>query len=368
MFPHTQVTERLLRWFEEHGRDLPWRKEYKPYEVWVSEIMLQQTQMDRAVEYFTRWMVRFPDVESVAQASEDEILKYWEGLGYYSRARNLHATAQRIVTKGNGRFPNTVTELEGLPGVGPYTARAVASLAFKEPVPAIDANVERVVARLRCLDQPVKHKESQRAIQESARDMVAVLKPGQAREFNQALMEFGALVCSRNPSCEECPLESMCLSRKAGLEHERPIKGKPKEVVRITMATGVLVHHNRLFIQKRLPGDVWAGLWEFPGGVIEDGESQEQALVREFQEETEMDVVPTWRIGTVRYSYTKYRVTMHGFYCALANGREPEPVLSAASRYEWIEFQDMDKWAFPAGHAKLRTIMQEQGPGVETGE
>lgn len=348
--PERAMAEALLDWFAAHRRDLPWRRTYEPYHVWVSEIMLQQTQMERGVAYFTRWLERFPDVASLALAHEDEVLKLWEGLGYYSRARNLHRAARLVHEELGGNLPDTVEGLQTLPGVGPYTARAVASIAFGRDVCVIDANVERVASRLYDIDVPVKSREARRQIEERCQ---ALLPPGRARDFNQALMEFGSLVCApRNPACNACPIRPHCLARTRGVQEARPVTAKAASPIPLTMATGVLVHDGRILAQKRLSDDIWGNLWEFPGGLVEDGETPEQAVIREFMEETALSVNRPVPVGAFRHSYTRYRVTLHAFAVTLLS--DPAALeLRAAQEHRWATWSQLRELAFPAGHRML---------------
>lgn len=357
---HRAMVEALLGWFAREQRDLPWRRTYSPYAVWVSEIMLQQTQMDRAAAYFTRWMQRFPDLQSLAEADPDEALKAWEGLGYYSRVRNMQKAAQILVREHGGIFPQEYAELRALPGVGDYTAGAVLSIAFNRPHPAVDANVERVFARIFDIDTPVKSV----AAADFFRHMAEGLIPeGRAREFNQALMELGALVCSKKPRCEICPVTASCQARRLDIVHERPVPGRRVGYSAVEIITGVLLHRGRVFLQKRLDSGVWAGFWEFPGGRLEPGETPEQGVVREFMEETAFAVTPSRRLGLVRHAYTRYKISMHCFECRLegtaatmqerdSNGF-PVPALSAATEYRWALPDDLKGFVLPAGHRKL---------------
>ncbi len=390
---HEALVQALLDWFAVHMRPLPWRRDYDPYQVWISEIMLQQTQMERGVAYFERWMRQFPTVADVAAAELEEVLKAWEGLGYYSRVRNLHAAAKKIVAVHGGAFPMDTDAIRALPGVGPYTAGAIASIAFNRAVPAVDANVERVFSRLFDIDAPVKST----AAADFIVHMAAGLMPeGRAREWNQALMELGALVCGKKPRCEICPLIRFCRAFALGIAHERPVPGRKVHYSALQIACGVLVHRGRLFIQKRLDSGVWAGFWEFPGGRIEEGESPEEAAVREYCEETEFAVRVIRPLGVVRHAYTRYRIAMHCFLCAIdgkgaeglawaassgkktggnvplsclpaagaqgaaGNGQTgteqggfPAPVLHAATEYRWACMDDLARYTFPAGHRKL---------------
>ena len=237
--------------------------------------MLQQTQMERGVSYFLRWMERFPDLHALAAASEEDVLHAWEGLGYYSRARNLLAAARLVMQEHGGVFPSDPEAIRALPGIGPYTTAAIASIAFNLPVACIDANVERVIARVFDVDSPVKSGPAAARIAELAR---RILPEGEARRHNQAMMELGALVCGKKPRCGQCPLALFCTALHLGIVHERPVPGKKAEITPIEVVTGVLSSHDRVFVQKRLPQGAWGGLWEFPGGRVEPGETPEQAV------------------------------------------------------------------------------------------
>ncbi len=348
----------LLDWFHRYQRDLPWRHGYAPYHVWISEIMLQQTQMERVLLYFERWMEMFPDIKTLASAPEDRVLKCWEGLGYYSRARNIIKCAEIILEKHDGKIPANRKELLKLPGIGPYTAGAIASISFNRDVPVVDANVERIFARLFNIDLIPGSPEAKSLHWEKA---TALLPAGQARNFNQALMELGALICRpRNPECSSCPLATSCLALQYDLIPERPVPKKSNRTIAIEMATGVLLHEEKLFIQQRLPDDVWGSLWEFPGGRLEQGEMPEQAVIREFLEETEFKVKLLSKITTTIHHYTRYKVSLHCFLLALAQ-KSPDPVLHAAQNFHWVAFSALDNFAFPAGHRKLISHMKKSG-------
>jgi len=352
-----KLQHNILDWFQEHARDLPWRTTYSPYHVWISEIMLQQTQMDRVVDYFNRWISRFPGIASVASADEEEVLKLWEGLGYYARVRNIMRTARILMTEHSGQIPADYVKLLRLPGIGNYTAGAIMSIAFNKEYPLVDANIERIFARLFNLDNPVKEKNTHSFIWRKARE---ALPQGRPREFNQALMELGALVCiSRNPRCSICPIRNECKAYRLSLVSERPVLQTPPKTIFIEMATGILEHDGRILIQKRKSKGVWANLWEFPGGRLEPGETPEMALVREYLEETELAVDSLQKITTVHHSYMNYRVTLHCYFCSLTDGKF-EPVLHGAQEYRWIEPDELLHYAFPSGHRKLIAHLRKE--------
>ncbi|GAB7023435.1 A/G-specific adenine glycosylase [Salidesulfovibrio brasiliensis] len=347
-------TQALLDWFDANRRDLPWRKGYDPYHVWMSEIMAQQTQMDRVVPYFRRWMERFPDIRALAGADEETVLKLWEGLGYYSRAKNVLKAARLVVENHDGRFPDSLDAIRELPGVGEYTAGAIASIAFNLPEPCIDANVMRVFARMDDLSLAAGTGELKREAERLVRSTMPEDRP---RDFNQALMELGALVCRKKPLCDLCPVQPYCAAHEANVVWDRPLPKAKKGTVRIEMVTGVLVHEGRVLIQKRRPDDVWPGLWEFPGGVMEEGESPEETLVREYREETELSICPEEKITVVRYAYTRFRVTMHCYLCSCPG--DPAPVFHEATEGCFVAPSALSEYAFPSGHRKLLQCMEQ---------
>ena len=342
------LQQQLLDWFADNHRDLPWRGSYIPYHVWISEVMLQQTQMERGVAYFERWIERFPNIDKLAKADEEEVLLLWEGLGYYSRARNILKTAQLLMTEHGGRLPADHSALRKLPGIGPYTAGAIMSLAFNEPYPVVDANVERLFARLYDISSPIK--ECKELVWQKARDL---LPEGEARHFNQALMELGALVCKpKNPSCGLCPVITHCRAYDKGIVDARPVLGKAQKIIPIASANGVLIREGKFFIQKRRQQGVWANLWEFPGGQIESGETPEEAVVREFMEETGMMVGELEKIHAIKHTYTHYRITLHCYFVRLQDNTV-EPTLTAAQEYRWASPEELKNLAFPAPHRQL---------------
>jgi A/G-specific adenine glycosylase len=343
-------TERMLNWFSENARDLPWRKTYHPYHIWISEIMLQQTQLERAADYFTRWLNTFPDMDHLAASTEDQVLKAWEGLGYYSRARNILKTARILAQNHDSRIPADYQMLVKLPGIGAYTAGAILSIAYNQPFPAVDANVERIVARFFNRRGSMKDPANKLFARQK---MQAFLPAGKARYFNQALMELGALICRpKNPVCERCPLSMQCASLLLGIVDQRPEAAASRKSIFIEMATGILLDKGKIYIQKRPVGGVWANLWEFAGGRLKPGEKPEDAVVREYLEETELMISPLRKITTTRHSYTIYRVSLHGFLCKL-QGKDRKPTLHAAQEYRWVQWNELHNYPFPAGHRKL---------------
>jgi A/G-specific adenine glycosylase len=347
---YKQIRARLLNWFELNQRELPWRVLYKPYEVWISEIMLQQTQVKTMLPYYHRWMGRFADVQAVALAPEEDLLKHWEGLGYYSRARNIHRAAKVLLKEHGTEFPRDCDILLGLPGIGRYTAGAIMSIAFNADFPVVDGNIARIFSRLLDVATPIRDKQTEEALWNIAEGM---LPSGKARNFNQALMDLGALICTpRNPSCSRCPIKVHCQALQTGVVNLRPLTRRGKDTVPIQAAVGILVHKGKIFIQKRPPSGLMPHLWEFPGGKMQNGETPEDALVREFHEELELNVRILQKVALIRHNYTTFRVTLHAFSCQLEDVSR-QPVLRSAVDGRWVTPEELELYAFPAANRLL---------------
>jgi A/G-specific adenine glycosylase len=318
--------ERLLDWYSKNARKLPWRNRPDPYAVWVSEIMLQQTRVETVLPYYDRWMSRFPTLESLAQASLREVLSIWEGLGYYSRARNLHRAAQQVMSEQGGKLPQEVKSLAKLPGIGRYTAGAIASIAFGEDAPALDGNIRRVLARVFNVDVPARSPEGERRLWELAEQY---LPSGRAGDYNQALMDLGATICTpRSPGCPHCPLEDLCQARQLGIQEERPVLDTKAQVPHLTVTAAVIRRGGKVLIAQRPPKGLLGGMWEFPGGKVEEGENLQSCLRREIAEELGTSIKVGEGFGVYHHAYTHFKVTLHAFECTLADG-EPQPIQPA---------------------------------------
>ena len=259
------VREHLLPWFSKNARDLPWRRNRTPYRVWVSEIMLQQTRVDQVIPYYRRWMNAFPSWSVLALAPQGDVLKLWEGLGYYSRARNIHAAAKTIVSEYDGTPPATAAELKKIQGIGPYTAAAIASLVFNEDAAVVDGNVVRVLSRLFAFGGDTRSSAGKKQMQTWAD---ALLVNGRAGEFNEAMMELGALVClPKSPRCPECPMKGVCVAFAENAPEKFPAMKKKKKVPHIVVGAAVTLNRKgEVLIAQRKQDDMLGGLWEFPGG------------------------------------------------------------------------------------------------------
>ncbi len=329
--PRARVTrslqERLLAWYETEARDLPWRRTKDPYAILVSEIMLQQTRVETAIPYFGRFLRAFPTVGALARASIDDVLKQWEGLGYYRRAHHLHGAAREVVARHGGRIPEDREALRALPGIGPYTAAAVASIAFGGDEPVLDGNVTRALSRLFRIPGNPARAATRRALEARAWTLVP---PGRAGDLNQALMDLGARVCiPRAPRCAACPVSAECEAHAAGEEGRFPERRARRSIPHRDVVAGIVWERGRepgerdarVLIAQREADDMLGGLWEFPGGTVEAGESLEAALARELREELGIEVAVASHSTTVEHSYTHFRMSLHVFHCRHTGGR-----------------------------------------------
>lgn len=338
----THLADNLLAWYAQNARQLPWRGLSDPYAIWVSEVMLQQTRVETVIPYYQRWMARFPDVESLAAASQDQVLALWEGLGYYSRARNLHRAARIVVEEHGGELPRDPGALRRLPGVGRYTAAALASIAFGQDEPTLDGNIRRVLARLFDVAEPHRSTQSEKILWQLAGEH---LPAGKAGDYNQALMELGATVCApRDPDCPNCPLAGICLAYQRGVQANRPVKTPKAPTPHHTVTAAVIQRNGRVLIAQRPNHGLLGGMWEFPGGVQQPGENLASCLQREIREELDVEIAVGRPIGVYQHAYTHFRVTLHAFLCSLLNG---EPQNLAHRALQWTSLQDLP--AFPMG-------------------
>jgi A/G-specific adenine glycosylase len=337
-----------MNWYRKQARDLEWRGTRDPYAIWISEIVLQQTRVDQGTPYILRFLKRFPTVEKLARAREDSVLKQWEGLGYYTRARNLHKASQVIANERNGEFPTTAKEWESLPGVGRYTAGAIASIAYDEQVPVVDGNVKRVLARLVDLDESIDSPAVTERCWEWMAHLVRGKHPGM---FNQSVMELGANVCTpKKVSCELCPLSDYCCSFAAGTVNERPVRTPKKKVPHHQIAIAAIRDDGRYLLGKRPSDGFLGGLWEFPGGKIESGESAEQALHREVGEELGIELGTTKFLASVDHAYSHFKVTLHVYLC---DGVSGTPENKAHTELRWVTKKSFGKLAFPKANHKF---------------
>jgi A/G-specific adenine glycosylase len=310
----------LITWFERNGREFPWRRTQDPYAIWISEMMLQQTQAAAVITYFESWIKKFPTLETLAAASEEEVLRAWEGLGYYSRARNLHGAAKQIVAQFAGKVPNSPAVLQNLPGIGQYTAGAIAAFAFDLPVPVVDTNVARVLARVFDFREPIDRPAGLGEIWNLAEQLA---QGTGGRQYTSAIMELGALLCTpRKPQCLICPVKTFCRSDDP---ESLPVKGERPAITRVTQRCAVLRRKEHLFLSKSA-GKRWKGMWLFP----------------------EIATAAGAPIATLEFSITRYKVTLEAYACE----RSDEPGV-------WHPLSDLASLPMPAPHRRLLTLLLE---------
>lgn len=308
---NTTLQKRLLAWYRRHRRRLPWRDDPQPYRVWVSELMLQQTRVKTVLPFFDRFMARFPNVEALAAASEQEVLSTWSGLGYYRRATALRRAAKRIVEEGGGRFPDTLEGWLALPGVGRYTAGAVLSIAYGKRYPILDGNVARVLSRLFVVRGDPSSTRTRQVLWQKAE---AVLPRRSISDFNQALMELGALLCTpRDPKCLLCPLQRQCGAFRRGWQERLPETKPRKASTPVVLTAAVVRRRGRVLLYQRQEEQLMHGLWELPGGTCRKGEEPRGALAREARERYGLELETGEEIARVQHTIMNRRITLHAF-------------------------------------------------------
>lgn len=344
--PLAELRQALLNWYAGQGRDLPWRKTRDPYAIWVSEIMLQQTQVKTVLPYYERWLRQFPTLQALAGADQQQVLKAWQGLGYYARARNLHRAAQELVQQGKS-FPTDLAAAMALPGVGRTTAGGILSAAFNRPLPILDGNVKRVLSRLVAL--PVA---PSKALPQLWQLSAALLDPDQPRDFNQALMDLGATVCTpKQPACLLCPWNNSCRAYQTEMQNELPLSETRPPLAHKQIGVAVIWNQQgQILIDRRLQSGLLGGLWEFPGGKIEANETVEDCIRREIQEELGIEIEVGAHLITIDHAYTHFRVTLNVHHCRHLSG-EPQPL--ECEEVRWVEPKALSEYAFPVANVKI---------------
>jgi A/G-specific adenine glycosylase len=337
----------LISWFSREQRDLPWRKDRDPYKVWVSEIMLQQTRVDTVIPYFNRFLEKFPTLDALALAEEDEVLKAWEGLGYYSRVRNLQTAVKEVHEQYGGIVPDTPKEISSLKGVGPYTAGAILSIAYGKPEPAVDGNVMRVFSRILSIWLDIAKPSSRKVFEEAVRALISKENPSY---FNQALMELGALICTpTSPSCLLCPVREHCRAFDEGVQEELPVKSKKKAARKLNMAAAVIfTEDDRIVIHKRPGTGLLANLWEFPNFEVSTSRSGrkqlEERLEADYKVDASLKAGVTTKIQHV-FSHIIWDIEVYA-------GSVESSALNGTELIAVTE-QELEKYAFPVSHQKI---------------
>ena len=350
-----RLRQKLLKWYDQNQRDLPWRRTTDPYKIWVSEVMLQQTQVDTVIPYYKRFLKRFPNLKTLADADLNNVLKAWEGLGYYARARNFKKAAVTVLDKHQGRVPENEEDFRDLPGVGGYICAAVLSIAFYKPLAVVDGNVKRVLARLLLIDKPVNNSKNHSTFSAAANLLLARRKP---HLFNQAMMELGALICRPgNPTCEKCPLKQFCKAYTENQIENFPKKVKTAKAPTYHIAAGVIFKKDRFLITRRKPEGLLGGLWEFPGGKVQKGEAPEETCKREILEEVNLRVKITGHLTTVKHAYTHFRIIMDVFVCDYIKGRIR---LNGPDDFRWINLKQTKNYPFPKATLIVLPFLKKQ--------
>lgn len=350
------IGQRLLAWYERHRRDLPWRSTRDPYAIWVAEVMLQQTRVESVIAFYERFLLRFPSLEVLAAAPLDDVLKAWEGLGYYGRARHLHKAARQVVEELGGHLPPTPEALLLLPGVGRYTAAAVASIAFGYDAIALDGNLRRVLCRIFSIDDDPGRPKTQRLLEKLA---LAMLPRGQAGDLNQALMDLGSAVCTpTSPRCLICPLINCCQAQQEGIQDVIPIRATRTNRPHRDVTAGVIWDGNGHFLITQRPLDgMLGGLWEFPGGKRRPGEALPACLQREIREELAIEIQVGELLCTIEHAFTHFQMTLYAFDCRWLDGI---PQCLDCLDLRWVTLDQLGAFAFPVADQKIIAFLREQ--------
>jgi A/G-specific adenine glycosylase len=331
------LQRKLLAWFRRAARDLPWRRTRDLYAIWISEIMLQQTQVATVIPYWQRFLACFPDARSLAAADEQEVLRLWEGLGYYRRARQLHAAARHVVARHDGQFPTDLESVLALPGIGRYTAGAILSIGLDQRLPILEANTIRVLSRLIAFEEDPASAAGQRALWSSAE---AILPARQCGALNQALMELGSEICTpQAPACGRCPVAALCQARQRNLVGRIPKRPNPTRYEDVTEIAVVIRDRGRVLLRHCQRGERWAGLWDFPRFAATGASSHQEQIAARSCELIGLQVAPGQRLATLKHGVTRFRITLH---CYEAVRRSPTSHIAATAR--WIALRDLNEY------------------------
>ncbi|GAB4547472.1 MAG: A/G-specific adenine glycosylase [Anaerolineae bacterium] len=350
----------LLTWYQVVAADFAWRQDRDPYRVWLSEVMLQQTQVKTVTPYFTRFIEAFPNVHRLAEASLEQVLKLWEGLGYYSRARNLHRAAQQIVGEFGGVLPRSAIQLQRLPGIGRYTAGAIASIAFGESAPALDGNVIRVLSRLYDFDQLTESPQAQRQLWSWAEALARAAPPDRMADYTQAMMELGREICTpRRPKCTQCPVQDFCQAKAANTQMERPVKAAKRAVPHYAAGGALLQGEQaRILIVQRPPEGLLGGLWEFPQIRCDPDELPHMAAAKVLREYLNLAAEIGPELTRVRHTFTHFKITLHVFEAVLLPTSRTEPESLYYPAWRWVQRQELSQFAFPKADRKVIDFLQ----------
>jgi A/G-specific adenine glycosylase len=342
------VQHRLLQWFRKQGRDLPWRRTRNPYRIWISEIMLQQTQVDTVIPYYQRFLKTFPTVEVLAKADLSRVLKIWEGLGYYSRARHLHHASKRIVGQFNGRIPDHLNDLLSLPGIGRYTAGAILSIAHNKEAPILDGNVRRVLSRVYAVSTPLRDLKTENFLWTLSESLIP---KGHAGSFNEALMDLGAMVCTpKKPSCSLCPLRNLCRAKAIEDPERYPTKAKKRKIPHVNGVSAVIVWDGKVLLRQRPPRGFSGGLWEFPNWRVQGEKNPRRRLVQWIKEERNLSVAVKDQVGIFEQTYSHFKLTLHVYHCQALDGK---------SSGRWVAIRNLGHFPMSRIHRRISHVILE---------
>ncbi len=338
-----------MKWYRAHGRDLPWRKTADPYAIWISEIMLQQTQVATVRPYYERFLSAFPTIRDLAAAPLDKVLKGWEGLGYYARARHLHRAANEIMTRFGGNFPTRFEEILSLPGIGRSTAGAIATIALGQRHPILDGNVKRVLCRYFCVEEDPKKKEIEEQLWKYAEKL---LPRKEADDYTQAVMDLGATLCIPvEPRCTLCPVRNKCKGWEKGVQGKLPVKGVGKAIPERDYVAGVVFRREKVLIRRRPAKGLLGGLWEFPGGRV-DLSAGERGFERKINGALQKEIpwlVDQWApMGKIKHTFTHFKMTLYVF-----SGRIESRPGKNTDEQKWVSVEELSKYAFSSAHQKI---------------
>ena len=352
MDPHRsrEIQKRLLHWFEQNGRDLPWRKTRDPYAIWISEIMLQQTQVATVIPYYQRFLKSFPTVHRLAKSDLSRVLKIWEGLGYYSRARNLHRASKIILNHFKGKIPDHLKDLLGLPGIGKYTAGAILSIAYNKEAPILDGNVKRVLSRLFAISSNLVAGKTEGLLWKISESLIP---KGRSNSFNQAIMDLGAMICTpKDPLCHSCPLHRHCKAKASGNPERYPSRVVKKRIPHIDAISAVILRNGKVLLNQRPPKGLLGGLWEFPNWKSEGKRGSRLRLRDYIKKEMGMNVKVKGSIGVFRQTFSHFKLTLHVYQCQSSNSNKNK-------KDKWIPIKNLDQLAMSRIHRKIANVLSD---------
>jgi A/G-specific adenine glycosylase len=346
-----KIQTKLLRWFEKNARDLPWRKTRDPYAIWISEIMLQQTQVATVIPYYQRFLKSFPTVHHLAKSDLPKVLKIWEGLGYYSRARNLHRASKIILNRFKGKIPDHLTDLLGLPGIGKYTAGAILSIAYHKEAPILDGNVKRVLSRLFAISRNLVGGKTEGLLWKISESLIP---KGRPNSFNQAIMDLGAMICTpKDPQCHRCPLHRHCRAKASGNPERYPSGMVKKRIPHIEAISGVILRNGKVLLNQRPPKGLLGGLWEFPNWKIEAKRRLRLRLRlrlrNSIKKEMGMKVEVKESVGTYKQTFTHFKLTLHLFSCEAIDGR---------GKGKWVALRNLPLLPMSRVHRRIAEVIE----------